>query len=154
MQDILIIATAVVGTIVVVLTALWRVFMFFKRRNVILQDEESEHEWQGGKGEFLVRFSVENNQQREIPISGVHLFRNHVEMQSAPYTFELDSTIRSLGVLRRIPVKLIVEWTDPLLHSNSCFAPLSSLSIIANGFSLTALIFRLHCEPISRTPNY
>jgi hypothetical protein len=128
LQDITTITT--IGMfILAILTASWSVYRYFKRRDVIVENEESEHNWQGGYGEFIVRFRIENNQNREIPISGVRLYRNHVEMTMAPFTFELDSTIRlssgerrdlsyrfsepegrSLGVSRRIPLKLVIEW--------------------------------------------
>ncbi|MDF1540218.1 MAG: hypothetical protein P1Q69_15090 [Candidatus Thorarchaeota archaeon] len=128
MQDVTTIAT--IGSFIIAfLVAVWGVYQYLKKRNVIIDDEESEHNWQGGKGEFIVRFKIENNQQREISINNVRLFRNHVEMRSAPFTFELNPIIRmnsgerrdlsyrfiepegrSLGSSRTISLKKVVEW--------------------------------------------
>ncbi len=136
MQDITTVAT--IGTFIIAfLAALWGVLRHLNRRDVIIKNEESEHNWQGGKGEFTLRFRIENNQQREIPISGVRLFRNNIEMTNAPFTFELDPTIRlssgdrrdlsyrfiepegiSLGVSRRISLKITVEWNGSSTSKN------------------------------------
>ncbi|MFW9890163.1 MAG: hypothetical protein ACFFER_18420 [Candidatus Thorarchaeota archaeon] len=115
---------AAVGTFLI---ALWE---YYKRsRPIIISITSSEHGWPGGGGRFYINFSVENNQQRGVPLSNIRLLRNNVEMPLVPQFLEIEPTIRlnsgdrreiylefmepqgrTLGLQRRISMELIVDW--------------------------------------------
>jgi hypothetical protein len=127
-QDVYQIVAAVAG-LVGILTAIRGVQNHLRSKDLIIEINEATHTWTGGTGEFEIHFKVENNQKREIPLTSVRLVRDAVDMVYTPRTLELDRTLklpsgetkelsyyfiepegRSLGLLRRINLDLIIRW--------------------------------------------
>ena len=128
MQDIISVIEWIVTficSLVIIGGAIWGVYRYNKKRNLILDVESPTHWCNGGRFQFEFNLSIENNQQREIPLTSNRLFYKGIELQFVPRNFELENTRLASGDRREIAYTFMQLEGDPFL-----FGPRVKLKIV------------------------